>query len=175
MLKKLIFAIAILFFVFQIQILAQRSSVRAKVVISAGQVDFVQTGNNDGGMGEAEWHIKLKGKVLGKLSEPYDAIKIVKIFKDFKVGEDVVIFAGEMMGSACASTYNILALHSSGDAYLSEPISNCAAPKVAQTAGKISLYFPRSFVTRGTGFVPPETWIYQNGELSRQKAVRRRR
>ncbi len=175
MLKKLFFVTAILYLAFHTQVSAQRPVVRAKAATSAGDVEFVQTGNNYSGTGAAEWQVKLKGKVLGKLSEPYDAIKIVKVIKDFEGKENVVIFLGEMTGSACASTYNLLAVRADGESYITEPIYNCAAPKLAQTSDKITLYFPRSPVMQGTGFVPAETWIYQNGKLRQQKSTKRGR
>lgn len=177
MVKKLSFVVAILFFAFQIQVLAQRAVVKAKAATSAGSVEFVQIGNNYGGTGAAEWQVKLKGKILGKLSEPYDGVKIVKVIKNFAGKEEVVIFLGEMTGSACASTYNLLAVRADGggNSYISEPIYNCAAPRLAQLADKITFYFPRSPVMQGGGFVPAETWIYQSGNLRQQKTVKRGR
>lgn len=172
--KNLFFIIILfLFLIFQTQVFGQRSVVREKIATSAGNVEFVQTGNPDSM--PSKWQIKLKNKVLYENLESYGSLSVVKTFKNFAGKEDVIVFMESEGGNACAVTHRILAIRTNGSFHLSEPIYNCVTPQLSRTANKITLYFPRSPVMRGTGFVPAETWVYQNGKLTQQKNVKRGR
>jgi hypothetical protein len=146
--------------------------VQENVATSAGNVEFVRIGAPD--TMPNHWQIKLKGKVLYENVESYGGFFLEKTFKNFAGKEDVIVFMESEGGNACpGGVFKVLVVRSNGTYYISpDSIGNCNSPKFLQSGDKLTISFPRSRVLRGTGFVPAETWVYQNGKLTQQKTVK---
>jgi hypothetical protein len=83
-----------------------------------------------------------------------------------------------MWGNACdGGPLWFLGLKRDGSFSVSSPIDFCGGrpPVIKQTAGRIVVTLPGGPPNRGSGYIPTETWVYENGQVRQLKLSRKSR
>lgn len=91
---------------------------------------------------------------------------------------EVVLLQMNMLGNACnGGPLLFIGLKEDKSYSLSESIDFCGGspPVVTWSTSKVTILIPGGPPNRGTGYIPPETWIYQNGLVRQVKQNNRRR
>lgn len=97
------------------------------------------------------------------------------IYKSFgAIGgfDEVVLLRWEMDGNACNGYgYSFLSLKKDGTFSFSDNIPWCGGPDpVLTTSGQsITITSPKHAPNRGTGDIPEERWVYENGNVKKTK------
>jgi hypothetical protein len=92
--------------------------------------------------------------------------------------EEVVLFQMQMLGNACdGGDLMFLGLKKNGSYSLSNGIDFCGGRPSVITWGtdKVTVFIPGGPPNRGTGYIRSETWIYQKGQVTKQRAKERRK
>lgn len=92
--------------------------------------------------------------------------------------DEVVLLQMNMLGNACdGGPLLFIGLKGDKSYSLSESIDFCggAPPVVTWSDGKVTVLIPGGPPNRGTGYIPSETWVYQNGLVKQVKQNKRRR
>jgi hypothetical protein len=103
---------------------------------------------------------------------------ILKHFNAVAPYDEVVVFQQHMWGNACdGGPVWFLGLKRDGSFDVSPPIDFCGGrpPVIKQTAGRIVVTFPGGPPNRGRGYIPTETWVYENGQVRQLKSPKRSR
>lgn len=103
---------------------------------------------------------------------------ILKHFNAVKPYDEVVVFQQNMWGNACdGGPLWFLGLKRDGTFGVSSPIDFCGGrpPVMKQTAGRIVVTLPGGPPNRGSGYIPTETWVYENGQVRQLKPPKRSR
>jgi hypothetical protein len=92
--------------------------------------------------------------------------------------DEIVLLQMNMLGNACEGG-PLLFLGLKGDKTfsLSERIDFCGGspPVVTWSSSRVTVLIPGGPPNRGTGYIPAETWVYENGVVKQAKQNRRRR
>jgi hypothetical protein len=97
---------------------------------------------------------------------------ILKHFNAVTPYDEVVVFQQNMWGNACdGGPLWFLGLKRDGTFSVSLPIDFCGGrqPVLKQTAGRIIITLPGGPPNRGSGYIPTETWVYENGRVRQLK------
>jgi len=92
--------------------------------------------------------------------------------------EEVVLLQMQMLGNACdGGDLIFLGLKKNGTPSLSNSIGFCGGrpPVVTWGTDKVTVFIPGGPPNRGTGYIPSETWVYEKGRVTKQKAKGRRK
>lgn len=92
--------------------------------------------------------------------------------------EEVVLFQMQMLGNACdGGDLIFLGLKKNGAHSLSPSIGFCGGrpPVITWAPDKVTVFIPGGPPNRGTGYIPSETWVYEKGRVTKQKAKGRRK
>lgn len=103
---------------------------------------------------------------------------ILKRYDRVEPFDTVVVFQQNMWGNACdGGPLWFLGLKRDGSFSVSAPIDFCGGrrPVIKQTAGRIVVTLPGGPPNRGSGYIPTETWVYENGRVRQLKASKRSR
>jgi hypothetical protein len=103
---------------------------------------------------------------------------ILKHFDTVTPFDAVVVFQQNMWGNACdGGPLWFLGLKRDGTFSVSSPIDFCGGrpPVIKQTAGRIVVTLPGGPPNRGSGYIPTETWVYENGRVRQLRQSRRSR
>lgn len=87
--------------------------------------------------------------------------------------EEVVLFQMQMLGNACdGGDLIFLGLRKNKSSVLSNGIDFCGGrpPVITWGADKVTVLIPGGPPNRGKGYIPAETWVYENGRVSRRPA-----
>jgi hypothetical protein len=91
--------------------------------------------------------------------------------------DEVVLLQMNMLGNACnGGPLLFIGLKQDKSYSLSESIDFCggAPPVVTWSHDKVTVLLPGGLPNRGTGYIPSETWIYQNGLVRQVRRNKRR-
>lgn len=103
---------------------------------------------------------------------------ILKHFDAVEPFDAVVVFQQNMWGNACdGGPLWFLGLKRDGSFNVSAPIDFCGGrpPVIKQTAGRIVVTLPGGPPNRGSGYIPTETWVYENGRVRQLKSPKKSR
>lgn len=103
---------------------------------------------------------------------------ILKHFTAVKPFDAVVVFQQNMWGNACdGGPLWFLGLRRDGTYSVSAPIDFCGGrpPVIKQTAARIVVTLPGGPPNRGEGYIPTETWVYENGRVRQLKTPKKSR
>ena len=103
---------------------------------------------------------------------------ILKHFNAVTPYDAVVVFQQNMWGNACdGGPLWFLGLKRDGTFSVSSPIDFCGGrpPVIRQTAGRIIVTLPGGPPNRGEGYIPTETWVYENGRVRQLKTPKKSR
>ena len=92
--------------------------------------------------------------------------------------EEVILFQMQMLGNACdGGDLIFLGLKKNGMHSLSNSIGFCGgrAPVITWGTDRVTVFIPGGPPNRGTGYLPSETWVYEKGRVTKQKAKGRRK
>lgn len=87
--------------------------------------------------------------------------------------EEVVLFQMQMLGNACdGGDLIFLGLKKNSSHALSNSIDFCGGrpPVVNWAPDKVTVFIPGGRANHGTGYIPSETWIYEKGRVTKQRA-----
>ena len=85
--------------------------------------------------------------------------------------DQVAVIRWDGMGNACNGWgYSFLGIRKDGTFKLSPTIDFCGGPEptITKDGNRLTYVVPEHAPNRGTELVPGETWIYENGALSRR-------
>ena len=135
-----------------------------------------------------KFNVALNGKVILKTdcqdeSNIWSGTPIPVIHTFYKSGgvrpfDEVVLLQMNMLGNACnGGPLLFIGLKADKSYSLSESIDFCGGspPVVTWSDSKVTVLIPGGPPNRGTGYIPPETWVYQNGLVRQVKQNKRRR
>ena len=103
---------------------------------------------------------------------------ILKHFAAVKPYDEVIVFQQNMWGNACdGGPLWFLGLKRDGSFSVSSPVDFCGGrpPVLKQTAGRIVITLPGGPPNRGSGYIPTETWVYENGQVRQLKPHKKSR
>jgi hypothetical protein len=159
---------------------SERDIYESSLVTEAGELEITRRADVESG-----YQVTLDGRIILRTDADdsgsiYSGNYIPKIHTYYKPGLEN--FGGETVllefisgGNACpGGSLQFLNLRRNELPRLSNLVDACIPPIVTWDYGKVTLFFPRSPVIRGTGFVPAETWVYQNGNARKVSAVSNR-
>jgi hypothetical protein len=92
--------------------------------------------------------------------------------------DEVVLLQMNMLGNACNGGPLLFIGFKEDKSYsMSESIDFCGGvpPVITWSDSKVIVLLPGGPPNRGTGYIPPETWIYQNGFVKQVKQNKSRR
>jgi hypothetical protein len=92
--------------------------------------------------------------------------------------DEVAIIQQNMWGNACdGGPIWFLGLKKDGSFSISTPVDHCGGPSpvIHSNSNRITLVIPGHPPNRGKGYIPAETWIYENGEVKQVKSASARR
>lgn len=97
--------------------------------------------------------------------------------------DEVILLQMNMLGNACdGGPLLFLGIKRDRTFSLSESIDFCggSSPVVTWSGSRVAVLIPGGPPNRGTGYIPAETWVYENGVVkeskgSAQKVIRRLR
>ncbi len=98
--------------------------------------------------------------------------------KEIAPFDEVVVFQQHMWGNACnGGPIWFLGLRKNGSFQVSKHIEFCGGkdPIVKVGVDKITIVIPGGPPNRGSGYIPGETWVYQNGDVRQVKARAKQR
>lgn len=105
---------------------------------------------------------------------PFSEFPIPAVLKHFGAGpapfDEVVVLQQRMIGNACnGGPLWFLGLRRDGSYQVSTPIDFCGGkdPVVRPEAGRITIFVPGGPPNRGEGYIPSETWAFQDGNLTK--------
>ncbi len=87
--------------------------------------------------------------------------------------DEVVLFQMQMLGNACdGGDLIFLGLRKNRSYVLSSGIDFCGGrpPVITWGPDKVTVLIPGGPPNRGKGYIPPETWVYQNGRVKKLAA-----
>jgi len=156
---------------------SERDIYEDSLVTEAGELEITKRADVEFG-----YQVTLDGRIIVRTNandsgSVYSGNYIPKIHTYYKPGLEN--FEGEIVllefisgGNACpGGALQFLNLRRNELPRLSNLVDACIPPIVTWDYGKVTLFFPRSPVLRGTGFLPAETWIYQNGVAKKVNAA----
>jgi hypothetical protein len=155
---------------------------KQRLVTVAGELKVVQL---DEGMLGSKFAVRLNNDVILKTngddeSSRYYEFPVPKVLKHITKGippfDEVVVFQQNMWGNACnGGPIWFLGLKKNGSFDISNDIDFCGGkePIIKEEPGKIIVIIPGGPPNRGKGYIPGETWVYQNGEAQQIKAQRK--
>jgi hypothetical protein len=115
-------------------------------------------------------------------SNPWSSTPIptVRTHHKTRVGPfaEVVLLQMGMLGNACdGGPLLFLGLKADHTYSVSEPIDFCGGkpPNVTWNSSRATVRIPGGPPNRGTGYIPGETWVYQNGVVKKLKSSTKRR
>lgn len=158
------------------------STLRQRLVTVAGELKIAQL--DEGTLGN-KFAITLNKDIILKTNGEQESGKfsdfpIPKIIKHIKNGvppfDELVIFQQNMWGNACdGGPIWFLGLNKNGSFGISTPIDFCGgrAPIIKEAPDKVTIIIPGGPPNRGTGYIPGETWVYENGKVRQIKAQKR--
>lgn len=150
----------------------------------AGELEIVELIDN------CKFNVTLNGKVVFKTdcedesneyqTEPIPAIHTFykSTYEAIAPFDEVVLLQQGMLGNACdGGSLLFLGLKRDGSFQLSKPIAFCGGrqPVITWGGNKVTVLIPGGPPNRGTGRIPPETWIYERGMVRRVANNKRRR
>lgn len=103
---------------------------------------------------------------------------ILKRFKAVPPYAEVLVFQQHMWGNACdGGPLWFLGLKRDGSFDVSTPIDFCGGrpPTLTRSAGRVVVNIPGGPPNRGRGYIPGETWVYENGRVRQLKPGRKSR
>jgi hypothetical protein len=128
-----------------------------------------------------KFNVTLKGKVIlttdcDHESNPWSTTPIPAIHSYYKGGvspfAEVVLIQMNMLGNACdGGPLLFLGLKADQTYSWSESIDFCggAPPVVTWSSSRVTVLIPGGPPNRGTGYIPAETWVYENGHVKQAK------
>lgn len=93
------------------------------------------------------------------------------LFEQVAPYDQVAVIRWDGMGNACNGYgYSFLGLKKDGSFELAPTIDFCGGPEptITKDGNRLTFVVPEHAPNRGTERVPGETWIYENGRLSRR-------
>jgi hypothetical protein len=100
-----------------------------------------------------------------------------RVLGHFKGGirpfDEVVVLQDSPMGNACnGGPLWFLGINRDGSHKISEKIDFCGGrdPVVKRGADRVTVLLPGGPPNRGKGYIPSETWVYQDGKVRQLKA-----
>ncbi len=149
----------------------------------AGELKIIEVAQS------CKYSVTLGGKIILKTdcddeSNKYASTPIPQIhtyYKSFldtvRPFDEVILLQLHMVGNACnGGPLMFLGLKGSGSYSLSEEIDFCGGrqPVITWGSGKAIILIPGGPPNRGTGYIPPETWIYEKGLVRKMATTKRR-
>ncbi len=135
-----------------------------------------------------KFNITLNGKVVlrtdcGDESNVWSSTPIPIIHTYYKSEgvrpfNEVVLLQMNMLGNACnGGPLLFLGLKEDKTFSLSEGIDFCGGspPVVTWSSSRATVLIPGGAPNRGAGYIPPETWVYENGVVKQAKPNRMRK
>lgn len=134
-----------------------------------------------------KYNVTLGGKIILTTdceaeSNPWSSMSIPTIHTHHKKAvrpfDQVVLLQMNMLGNACdGGPLLFLGLKKDQTYSLSEPIDFCGgkAPVVTWSSSRVTVRIPGGPPNRGSGYIPGETWVYQNGVVKKVRAAAKRR
>jgi hypothetical protein len=134
-----------------------------------------------------KFNVALGGKVILTTdceveSNPWASTPIPTIHSHHKTKvspfDEVVLLQMNMLGNACdGGPLLFLGLKKDQTYAWSEPIDFCGgkAPVVTWGSSRVTVRIPGGPPNRGSGYIPGETWVYQNGAVKKVKSSPKRR
>jgi len=134
-----------------------------------------------------KFNVTLNGKIVLRTdcqdeSNVWSGTPIPVIHTFYKSGvrpfDEVVLLQMNMLGNACdGGPLLFIGLKEDKSYSLSESIDFCggAPPVITWSDSKVTVLIPGGPPNRGTGYIPAETWTYQNGLVKQVKQNSRRR
>jgi hypothetical protein len=124
--------------------------------------------------------ITLGSKLISETDCKFSLAPIV--LKHYKGGvspfDEVVVLQEVPMGNACnGGLIQFVGIKQNGSYEFSEEVDFCGGPDpvIKRAANKIMVFVPSHSPNRGAGYIPSETWMYENGQVRQLKSKGRRR
>ena len=156
--------------------------VKERLMTPAGEIRITQL--DEGALGN-KFAVTLGDKSVlqteGGEEGPFSDSPVPTILKHFDAVspyDKVVVFQQNMWGNACdGGPIWFLGLKRDGSFNVSEPIDFCGGrpPTIARTDGRIVVTIPGGPPNRGRGYIPGETWVYENGRVRQLRQAKRPR
>lgn len=165
--------------------LAQQPQIlKERIKTVAGEIKVVQL--DDGELG-CKYAVLLDEQSIVKTDceedvGRFEGFPVPRIYKRITTAvppfDEVIVFQQGMWGNACnGGPLWLLGLKSDGSFMISANIDHCGGPDpiVKQEGRKVIVNIPGHRPNRGAGFIPGETWVYENGEIHQAKTGSNRR
>lgn len=153
---------------------ASGQTVRERLITVAGELKIIQL--DEGELGN-KYAVILDGNTILRTDADAEGSRfsdfpVPTILRHFKNGvppyDEVILFQQNMWGNACnGGPLWFLGLKRDGSFSISTPIDFCGGrgPIIRASRDAIIVIIPGGPPNRGRGYVPRETWVYQNGEV----------
>jgi hypothetical protein len=176
-------ALMFLFAVVPAAVFAQNAGkVKERLMTPAGEIRITQLDEGELGnkfavtLGDKSI-LQTNGEEDGQFSDS-PVPTILKHFNAVTPYDAVVVFQQNMWGNACdGGPLWFLGLKRDGTFSVSSPIDFCGGrpPTITQSASRIVVTIPGGPPNRGRGYIPGETWVYENGQVRQLKSGRKSR
>jgi hypothetical protein len=157
-------------------------AVKQRICSELNEIQVVQMDDLDLPLGE-EFAIFLNGKIILKTGgeEGVDDFRfhqlplpdvILHINQGVRPFDEVFVFMQRMWGNACdGGAIWFLGVKSGGSYAISDPIDYCGGPPPILTVmeNKVIVTDPGHPHNHGTGWIPEEKWVYEDGMVHRVK------
>ena len=90
--------------------------------------------------------------------------------------DEVILLQFHMTGNACnGGPFVFIGLKENKTFKISKAIDYCGGPSpiVTWSDTKVTLFVPGGPPNRGAGYIPPETWIYENGLIKKGRSTKK--
>ena len=163
---------------------AKGQTLRERLITVAGELKIVQL--DEGELGN-KYAVTLAGNTIlrtdgdtegGRFSDFPRPIILQHFRNGVRPYDEVILFQQNMWGNACnGGPLWFLGLNRDGSFFISTPIDFCGggAPIIRARGDAITVIIPGGPPNRGRGYIPGETWVYQNGEIRQIRNRNRRR
>jgi len=182
--SKLFLDLAFLLSLFTFVSSANGQILKERLNTVAGELKIVQLDDGELGnkfavmLGENSI-LKTDGEKEGSRFFDFPVPNILRHFKNgVRPFDEVVLFQQNMWGNACdGGPLWFLGLNRNGSFVISSSVDFCGGrePIIREGANNVTIIIPGGPPNRGEGYIPGETWIYQNGEVKRVRKRNRRR
>lgn len=160
--------------------LAQETSqsiTRERLQTVAGELKVIQLDKGELG---SRFIVTLDGKTIVKTDgddelNPLHIFPVPTILKRYALVrpyDEVVIFQQNMWGNACnGGPLWFLGLKRDGSFAISSNVEHCGGPDpiIRRQRYQIIVSIPAHSPNRGQGYIPKETWLYKNGQVTQVK------
>ena len=175
--QKVVF-LTIIFFSFLIPALGQETQETVMTVAGRLQIFEVEL--------PCKYRVKLNGNSILETNceddtDKYQNFPIPTVLQHFKKGispfDEVILMQQNMYGNACdGGDLWFLGINRDGTYEKSEAIDFCGgrAPVIKLETDRVVVTLPGGPPNRGKGYIPSETWVYQDGKV-KQIATKKKR